>query len=170
MALWDDHVQGRYTKEVDLLSNVYNKAKLVCLIWAETKEQHIYETQTGHFKFFLNDSIFALRSRPRWGFQFHPMAQIRGSSEWEASEAVQPKFCDQQSSKMFVKSHFMHAVICWAMGLSKNNSSHFHLAKGMWNIDCVICHVNTKLQIKHWSTCQEENSTIYIYIYIYINK
>lgn len=140
------------------------------LIWAETKEKHRYGMQTGysapHFKLFLNYPAFALRTSALWAkdevFKEHPKAQIPGTTARDAFEALQPQFRDQQSSKMFVSSHFMHdTVICWAMGLSKNNLSHFHLAEGMWNIDCVIYHVNTKLQIKHWSTCQEDNSTIY---------
>lgn len=40
----------------------------------------------------------------RWGFKVLPKAQIPGTSEWDVSEALQPWFCDQQSSKMFVKS------------------------------------------------------------------
>lgn len=49
----------------------------------------------------------------RWGFKVHPKGQIPGTSEWDASEAMQPRFCDQQSSKMFVKSHFMHDAGPW---------------------------------------------------------
>lgn len=44
------------------------------------------------------------------------------------------------------------------MRLGKTNFSHFYLAQGMQNIDGMIYHVNTKLQIKNWSIRQEDIS------------
>lgn len=174
VALWDDHVQGKYTKEEKLgggstikfmqqseISTLVNfsRDRRKTQVWNANWIQCTTQILSKLLNFCFENKCTLSQ---RWGFQVHPKGQIPGTSEWDASEALQPRFCDQQCSKMFVKSHFMHdTVIRWAMGLSKNNLSCFHLAEGMWNIDCVIYHVNTKLQIKHWSTCQEDNFTIY---------
>lgn len=167
VALWDDHVQGKYAKEENLgggstikfmqqseISTLVNfsRDRRKTQVWnANWIQCTTLQILSKLFNFCFENKCTLSQ---RWGFKVHPKGQIPGTSEWDASEALQPRFCDQQSSKMFVKSHFMHdTVIRWAMGLSKNNLSRFHLAEGMWNIDCVIYHVNTKLQIKHWSTC-----------------